>query len=436
MSDNDKSSGAGGDPTKALEHLNAFLAALPKSTTRPPVSNVGFVGDAGYLVELSAADALRRSSAEIAHRFEIEARATSGGASGTTSRTVVVTGISDMTTLAARWYRVRDAVVRVDLALQDALGESQRQSAIPSTVVLTPPSSSGSISSRQPVLAGLTATAALPGAAAAVGKALLPAIGGIAQVAAALRNDLEFRGRATSLTDSALRAEVAGRLLAVHKWNVVMAGLDHEEGELVALLRSANVRRAEAEGELRRLGSARERFERVAERAAAALESAQQAHDALISDDSVNDEAVRRSEENVASRAKAAVDSEAELRDVRRCLAHVEAAALALEQVESELTTAGEATGVTPLEVLSEIDVLMRHEHAWRLHVGIVNQGGEIHVAKSIFRSARIHYVGGNVCRFAGFDRDGGLVCGGVVSHQARQAHQPTVWTRWSSGGW
>lgn len=348
---------------KLRAQAEAAEAAAGGSGTRGLPGDVTVGAGAGYFAEVLAYQSVRSAAEAIAD-------ATHKGA-GTGTRIIVVDRL-DLNAERARWRVISLRLSRFESVIGDLRDVLQRGHAdiceAPGRAKSARESRAAAEQARDTSVTGLVSAAA--------------GLGALADVAGFFRTDAELAAYAVDLSDRALLASVAEALLK----------LDHPV--LVPTIHAD-----EAGTILRRTEDLQQRALRLSE---------PQSHIELCTRQAF--EEVQKLEVRLAvyERAKNVPKIEATLTALEnarispkyrlRTFADREIAAVrgAVDGFLASLVTPAASGQPSPIESITTVDVIKRHEDAMLLYVDVVDSGGEVHVSKSIWTGGKVSYVGGN----------------------------------------
>ena len=246
-----------------------------------------------------------------------------------------------------------------------------------------------------------------PEAAGALVATLPALLGGIADIAAFFRADVELKGRDIVLAQNALVAEVASAL--ADKWTVLLPGLNRAgTGALLTKLDGLASQRRELVGE-------RARIEQLVKGTLSQLARTRKElaeKKAELADLSKEDPP----DKNKIAAVRAEIDGlEDELvpleiveGDWTRLKGDIDALVTGYDLYRTAVTESTKEKPA-PIESLAIVDVIRDNRDAHRLHLEIASKGAEIHLTKSAWTSGRISYVGGSVVVYFWIDGEGAL---------------------------
>lgn len=386
---------------KEIEELRRLIAEAEKArfaASLPTTEGSGISGSAtfgeksGYFAELLAYAAAGQAAHDVARKL---------GTPGTDQKVLIVAN-SDLAGQAQRWEiaraRLADASLRLE-ELDDRLDPSPPQPTTAAAFLAT----------------GITAAAALLGAAADVGSFF--------------RSDFTATAKATNVTATALTAEAARHLRSIG-WKPILPSvslaktrlLEHVEELLTARHSLLDRRRQLEQGvqeTLTDLGALR--LDLAAAKADVATAKAAKADAATV-------QAAEKRVRDLELRIRPLAIEEARW---QRTAAEIDAA-LAAADVLVKALLEGVDGKPSPLESVAVADVFKRNASPDLrvLQLELSSQGGEVHVTKSVWRT-RVTYLGGAAVTYLLMDEQGSVLESGFVTvpvtRSVRVAKVPTL---------
>lgn len=257
--------------------------------------------------------------------------------------------------------------------------------------------------------AGVTVAAREATSLAALAAA--PAVlGAIADVAALFREDRTIKGRAVTLNQTALLADVAAELRQRKVTTFLPSlNLNPSSGIVRAFIETrkkdtvARQKRSEIERAMTLLATRINTLETE-------LKAAQQKLASIP-----NEQADQRpAQEHEIQKLKDQLEALKHQKSNNEAIkAPFDAVISAFGEFALKLSSVPAGGTVSPLDTLAEISLLAGHKQL--LYVSIVSQGGEVEARRSIWRSGRIYHRGGVVCAYMLFQPTGAIVSSGTV---------------------
>ncbi len=363
---------------------DAFLAGLPSSDTTGSPGSVTVDDKAGYYAELTAYGTLATAAGKIATKLGDGSKAK-----------IILTDEMELAQKMQLWHLIEGRLDRFDTEFAEQLNRTKDVADVDPSLELDP-----LMESLGEVLGKLEGVGAL--------VAGIPALlGGIADIAAFFKVDVELKGRDVTLAKRALIAEVASALSK--KWTVILPDLNRAgTGALLTKLDGLATKR-------RQLVERRLKIERIVKKPLAELAKLRK----KLAAKKAELAQLRKAEHPDKPKIDAVNREIDDLEDQIVPFANIETAWNRLKRDFDTLLTGydqyrkavTESTGdkPAPIESLAIVDVIKGESLANRLHLDIASQGGEIHITKSVWSSGRISYLGGSVCVYFWIDEAGTL---------------------------
>ena len=355
---------------------DALLAGLPSSDTTGAEGTVTVDDKAGYFAELSAYGTLASAASEIAKNLGDGA-----GEDGSKSK-IILTDEMDLAQKMQLWHLIEGRLDRFDTEFDQQLAR---------TANVTDVDTLGQVEGIGALVAGLPAL-----------------LGGIADIAAFFKVDIEVKGRDVTLAKNALIAEVANALSS-NNWSVLLPDLNRSgTGALLTKLDGLATKR-------RQLVERRLKIERIVKEPLAELSKLRKRL------------AAKKAE--LAELKKAKPPDQAKIDTAKREIEDLEDQIVPFANIETmwkrvakdfdtlltgydqyrKAVTEASKDKPAPIESLAIVDVIKGESQASRLHLDIASQGAEIQITKSVWSSGRISYLGGSVCVYFWIDAAGEL---------------------------
>ncbi|MGB0513247.1 MAG: hypothetical protein ACPGJE_00235 [Wenzhouxiangellaceae bacterium] len=240
-------------------------------------------------------------------------------------------------------------------------------------------------------------------------------LGGLADLAAFFKVDTEYRGRTFDLAESALTAETA-RTLLNYEFPVLIPDLSPVTSaqSLVNVLEDVQQDRNGAATTTRMI----QRVLRAVERSLAEARRELSAREATLAKlkkaTPIDQPAVDGVSEAIAESNATIEMLEGREKRAQEAIEEMQAAVAAFDAYSKAISESSDGKP-SPLERVSVVDLIKANPDAYRLHMSIVSQGGEVQLTKSVWSSGRIAYLGGSVSTFFLFDSKGALLTAGTL---------------------
>ncbi len=344
-------------------------AELPTTDTAGLQGSVAVADGAGYFAELVAYGTLAEAASEIATQL-------AEGSNSTSKKKIILTDEMELAQKMQLWRLVDGKLDEFGTKFTDLIGKTE---AVTSIDRLGAPES-----------VGLTLTS------------LSSLLGGIADIAAFFKVDVEIKNREIQLAKSALMAEAAKALSK--NWTVVLPELTGAgQGALLTKLDNLAGQRKTLTGHRRRIANlVKPHLATLAEkRAELAKKEAELAE--LKKATPVDQPKVKKVRQEIEDLENQAQPLKNIKSDWDLLSGEVDGLVAAFDQYRSALTEST-AERPAPIESLTIVDVIRAEPNAHRLHLDIASQGAEVHVTKSAWSSGRVSYIGGTVCVYFWID--------------------------------
>ncbi len=361
---------------KAIAEANraAVAADLPATEATGKEGKATIADGAGYYAELVAYGTLGESAASVAGAVKEEVA----------GKTVILTDKADLSSEAALYDVIELRVGRYQDEFERLKAQFEED---------------GSRKASEDVPEGLR-----PESLSAAALTVTSLLGAASDIVAFFKVDREIKARTISLSKRALMAEVARVLVApgVGAAKVLLPELTLDgERELLSILEAAQAAKST---------EIKPRLRAVERRVAKATEDRDVAKDALAKLKKDKTPAAKINEAAVRlRRAETALDQ------LTADRTRFEAAVNGFEAFVDALSTAPTGGGKTPLEAVAIVDLMRSDSDARLLYLDIPSQGAEIQVVESVWRSARISYIGGSVVVYFLLDQTGAVLDSGSI---------------------